>query len=234
MGGLWVDYELMTTIKGLYALGKCNFSDHGANRLGANSLLQACVDGYFIAPSTVGNFLAEKIDEPVPDIKSPEFEESAQDVTEGIERILSVNGHKTCDYYHRALGKILWDACGISRQAGQLTSAIDQIRELRKKFFEEVKVTGGGHEPNSELDKALRVQDYLGLGELMCFDALNRNESCGAHFRVEYQTDQGEALRNDNEYSFVSVWQHTNDGAPDLQKESLEFKFVEMIERNYQ
>ncbi len=178
MGGLWVDYELMTNVSGLYALGECNFADHGANRLGANSLLQACVDGYFIIPTTIGNYLATQRDKTRFSTDRPEFDEAAANCEASIDKLLNVNGDRPVDEFHRALGSILWNHCGISRSPSGLTEAIKQISELRDDFHRNVRVTGGSHEPNSELEKALRISDYLELAELMCRDALNRDESC--------------------------------------------------------
>ena len=233
MGGLWVDYELMTTIRGLYALGECNFADHGANRLGANSLLQACVDGYFILPCTIGHYLADHIREPLPATDSAEFEEAARRVTENITRISDIGGTRPADYFHRRLGAILWDACGIRRCGEGLREAIAAIRSLRDEFYREVRITGHNSAPNSELDKALRIQDYLELGELMCQDALQRNESCGVHFREEHRTDEGEALRDDEAFDFVSAWQYTGQSEPVLHKEQLTFEYADAIARSY-
>ncbi|MEQ9410881.1 MAG: fumarate reductase/succinate dehydrogenase flavoprotein subunit [Fuerstiella sp.] len=233
MGGLWVDYELMTTVSGLYALGECNFADHGANRLGANSLLQACVDGYFIIPTTIGNYLADQRSEPLPETDAPEFEEAARRAAAAIEHLLNVNGDRPVDDYHRALGRILWDHCGISRSPEGLTIAIRQIADLRNDFHENVRVTGGSHEPNSELEKALRLSDYLELAELMCRDALSRDESCGAHFRTDHQTIDGEAVRNDDDFAYVAAWEYCHDETPRLHKEHLSFHDVMLTARSY-
>jgi succinate dehydrogenase / fumarate reductase flavoprotein subunit len=232
MGGLWVDYELMTTIEGLYACGECNFADHGANRLGANSLLQACVDGYFIVPSTIGNYLSTHIKEPLPSIESPEFDQAETAVNERINQLLDVKGSRTVDDFHRTLGHLLWDSCGISRSRESLSTGIQEIRDLREQFWKDVHITGQAAEPNTELEKALRVSDFLELGELMCHDALQREESCGAHFRTEYQTDEGEALRNDDDFCYVAAWQHT-DREPVLHREPLSFEAVDVTSRNY-
>ncbi len=233
MGGLWVDYELMTTIEGLYACGECNFADHGANRLGANSLLQACVDGYFIVPSTIGNYLSGHIKEPVPPTDGSEFDQAEAAVKDNIQKLLSIRGSKPVDHFHRTLGATLWDCCGISRSSESLNAGIDRIRELREQFWTDVNITGGANEPNGELEKATRVMDFLELGELMCHDALQRGESCGAHFREEYQTEEGEALRKDEEFSYVAAWEHQATGKPILHKEPLSFEAVNVITRNY-
>ncbi len=233
MGGLWVDYELMTTIRGLYAVGECNFSDHGANRLGANSLLQACVDGYFILPCTIGNYLADFVGKPLPSIEEQPFVQAVQHSRDSIDRLLSVQGTRSVDEFHRELGAILTNRCGIVRSGDGLRCAIEEVRRLRKEFREDVCVPGESCQPNSELEKALRVQDYLGLGELMCRDALERNESCGMHFRTEYQTESGEASRNDEEYCYVAAWQYQPDGEAVCYREPLKFENVAMISRSY-
>ena len=234
MGGLWVDYELGTTIPGLYALGECNFSDHGANRLGANSLLQACVDGYFVIPYTIGNYLADDIRTGPVETDHPNFVEAEEKVIQLLAKLTSINGSKTADHFHKRLGKLLWDHCGVSRSEDGLKSTIKAIRTLRKEFWEDLKVPGTPGEVNSELEKAGRVADYLELGELMCHDALTRDESCGAHFREEYQTEDGEAMRNDDEYCFISCWAHQGeDQEPELRKEALSFEEVKLVTRNY-
>ena len=234
MGGLWVDYELGTTVPGLYALGECNFSDHGANRLGANSLLQACVDGYFIIPYTIGNYLAGDIKTGSIDTQHPAFAEAEKAATDMLHRLTAINGSKTADYFHKQLGKLLWDYCGVSRNEEGLKTAIEAIRALKKEFWQELKVPGTPSEVNAELEKAGRVADYLELGELMCHDALTRNESCGAHFREEYQTDEGEARRDDENYAFISSWGYDGPGrAPVLHKEHLHFEDVKLITRDY-
>ena len=234
MGGLWVDYELGTTIPGLYALGECNFSDHGANRLGANSLLQACVDGYFIIPYTIGNYLADDIKTGPIGTDHPAFAEAEKAATDMLHQLTSINGSKTADYFHKKLGKLLWDYCGVSRNEEGLKTAIEAIRSLRKEFREDLKVPGTPSEVNSELEKAGRVADYLELGELMCHDALTRNESCGAHFREEYQTGEGEALRDDENFAFISCWDYEGPGqVPKLHKEYLDFQDVKLITRDY-
>lgn len=232
MGGLWVDYELMTTIAGLYAIGECNFSDHGANRLGANSLLQASVDGYFILPNTINNYLVGELKQTHITTEHPEFASVEQEVKESIQRVLTVNGSKTVDYFHRALGKVMWQECAMSRNKAGLEKAIQQIKAIREEFWSEVKVTGNANEMNTELEKALRVADFIELGLLMCTDALQREESCGAHFREEYQTKDGEAVRVDEDFSYVSAWEYV-DGNFKLHKEALEFEFVQPSVRSY-
>ena len=232
MGGLWVDYELMTTIPGLYAVGECNFSDHGANRLGANSLLQASVDGYFILPNTINNYLASEIKNDHPTIDHPEFTKAVAEVKLHIDRVLAVHGTHTVDHFHRELGKVMWQECAMSRNKEGLEKAIQQIKEIRNAFWSDVKVTGDSKELNTELEKALRLADFIELGILMCTDALERNESCGAHFREEFQTQEGEAVRVDEAYSYVSAWEYDN-GDYKLHKEVLEFEFVKPSVRSY-
>ncbi len=232
MGGLWVDYELMTTIPGLYAIGECNFSDHGANRLGANSLLQASIDGYFVLPNTINNYLASALKEDHPTTDHPEFEKVEKEVTEQISRLLAVNGNKTVDHFHRELGKVMWQECAMSRNKEGLEKAIVQIEEIKEAFWNEVNVTGGHLEMNTELEKALRLADFIELGLLMCNDALQREESCGAHFREEYQTNEGEALRNDDTYSYVSAWEYYQ-GDFKLHREALTFEYVQPTVRSY-
>lgn len=232
MGGLWVDYELMTTIPGLYAIGECNFSDHGANRLGANSLLQASVDGYFILPNTINNYLASEIKKEQISTDHPEFKKAEDEVASTIDKILAINGKKTVDYFHRELGKIMWQECAMSRNKEGLIKAIKAIKNLKIAFWSDVKVTGSKNEINTELEKALRLSDFIELGILMCTDALERDESCGAHFREEFQTKEGEALRKDEEYAYVSAWEY-KDGEFNLHKEELKFEFVKPTVRSY-
>lgn len=232
MGGLWVDYELMTTIPGLYAVGECNFSDHGANRLGANSLLQASVDGYFILPNTINNYLAASLQEEHPDTNHPQFDEAEKEVSSHLQKIMNVNGSQTVDHYHRELGKIMWKECAMSRNKSGLEDAIHKIEKLREDFWKDVKVTGTSNGLNTELEKAYRLADFIEMGILMCKDALQREESCGAHFREEYQTDEGEAVRVDEEYSFVSAWDY-NKGDFKLHRETLEFENVQPTVRSY-
>ncbi|KMQ65484.1 succinate dehydrogenase [Chryseobacterium angstadtii] len=234
MGGLWVDYELMTTIPGLFALGEANFADHGANRLGANSLLQASVDGYFIAPYTIANYLADEIHTGKISPDMPEFEKAEQAVKQQIQDFISIRGTKTVDYFHKTLGKLLYDYCGLARNEKGLKFAIEEIRKLKQEFYKDVRVSGLGDKMNTELEKAGRVADYFEIGELMCYDALTRNESCGAHFREEFQTPDGEALRNDKEYQFISAWAWTGENnEPELIREPLVFEEIQPTVRSY-
>ncbi len=234
MGGLWVDYELMTTIPGLFAIGECNFSTHGANRLGANSLLQACVDGYFVLPTTLGRTLADQIQAPRPSPDDPAFAEAEAAVQARLDRLLRVGGHRTAREFHRELGGILWQHCGVSRSQSGLEQAIVDIANLRERFWIEVRVTGSADEINGELERAGRVADYLELGELVCRDALQREESCGAHFREEHQGPDGGALRNDADHCHVSCWAFTGEGQPPVHHtEPLHFDAVELQARSY-
>jgi len=232
MGGLWVDYELMTTVPGLYAIGECNFSDHGANRLGANSLLQASVDGYFILPNTINNYLASALKEEPTISNHPEFDNVENEVKAHLDEILTVNGTKTVDHFHRELGKVMWQECAMSRNKAGLEDAIQKIKQLKDEFWNDVKVTGTSGGLNTELEKAYRLADFIELGILMCTDALAREESCGAHFREEYQTQDGEAVRVDDRYSYVSAWDY-NTGNFQLHKEPLVFEYVEPTVRSY-
>ncbi|SHG84722.1 fumarate reductase/succinate dehydrogenase flavoprotein subunit [Chryseobacterium vrystaatense] len=234
MGGLWVDYELMTTVPGLFALGEANFADHGANRLGANSLLQASVDGYFIAPYTIANYLADEIHTGKISPDAPEFAAAEQAVKEQIKSFMKIKGSKTVDYFHKTLGKLLYDYCGLARNEEGLKYAIEEIRKLKQEFYRDVRVSGQGNQMNTELEKAGRVADYFEIGELMCYDALTRNESCGAHFREEFQTPDGEALRNDAEYQFISAWAWTGENnEPELIREPLIFEEIQPTVRSY-
>ncbi len=233
MGGLWVDYELMTTIPGLFALGEANFSDHGANRLGASALMQGLSDGYFIAPYTIGNYLASNKLEKV-DTTHAQFKSVESEVTACIKKMLAINGNRTTASFHKELGQIVWDYCGMSRNAQGLQTAIQKIRALREEFWKNVKVVGDPNDLNHSIEAAGRVADYFELAELMCIDALNRNESCGGHFREEYQTPENEALRNDDDYSYVAAWEFTGVGnQPVLNKEPLEFHYVHPSQRSY-
>ncbi|MEQ8924607.1 MAG: fumarate reductase/succinate dehydrogenase flavoprotein subunit [Fulvivirga sp.] len=232
MGGLWVDYELMTTIPGLYAIGECNFSDHGANRLGANSLLQASVDGYFILPNTISNYLASNVSEEHIKTDHPEFEKAEAHVKTQINTILAVNGHRTVDDFHRELGKIMWKECAMSRNKNGLEKAIREIEDIKDSFWKEIKVTGNQNEFNTELEKALRLVDFIEIALLMCKDALAREESCGAHFREEYQTQEGEAVRIDEKYAYVSAWEYVS-GDFKLHKEALNFEYQKPTIRSY-
>jgi succinate dehydrogenase / fumarate reductase flavoprotein subunit len=233
MGGLWVDYELMTTLPGLFAIGEANFSDHGANRLGASSLMQAAGDGYFILPVTISNFLSGEIRTPKITTESPEFEEAEKAARERISKFLTIKGKQTAASFHKRLGKIMWDYCGMSRNEEGLKTARQMVRELRKEFWSDLLVTGEGEDLNQQLEKAGRVADFLELAELMITDALNRKESCGAHFREESQTPDGEAKRIDSEYSYVAAWEFNGEDEPILNREPLKFEFVELKERSY-
>jgi succinate dehydrogenase / fumarate reductase flavoprotein subunit len=233
MGGLWVDYELMTTIPGLFAIGEANFSDHGANRLGASSLMQAAGDGYFILPVTISNFLSGEIRTPKIPTTGQEFDEAEKTARERLEKFLSMKGKQTAASFHKRLGKIMWDYCGMTRNEEGLTKAKEMIRELRKEFWSDLLVMGDGDDLNQQLEKAGRVADFLELAELMITDALNRKESCGAHFREESQTTEGEAKRNDQDYAYVAAWEYNGEAEPILNKEPLKFEFVELKERSY-
>ncbi len=233
MGGLWVDYNLMTTVPGLYALGEANFSDHGANRLGASALMQGLADGYFVIPSTIGDYLATIGPAPV-NANHPAFAEAKKSVEDNINRLLSLKGTKTVDEYHRELGKIMWEYCGMARNEEGLIKAKGMIRELREDFWKNVIVPGKNEEFNQSLEKAHRVADFLELGELMVEDALHRKESCGGHFRVESQTEEGEAKRDDANFAYVAAWEYTGYGqAPVLHKEELNFENVKLTQRSY-
>ena len=234
MGGLWVDYELQTTIPGLFAGGEANFSDHGANRLGASALMQGLSDGYFVLPYTMQNYLADQINVPHFKTDLPEFDQAAKECQERIDTLLNVNGDETVDTIHKRLGLIMWDYVGMARNKEGLEKAIKEIQALRKEFKIKVKVPGDSTGMNVELEKALRTEDFLELGELMARDALERNESCGGHFREEYQTEEGEAMRDDVNMSFVSVWENTGeDKTAKLHKEPLKYEVVEVKQRNY-
>ncbi|WP_276389119.1 fumarate reductase/succinate dehydrogenase flavoprotein subunit [Eudoraea chungangensis] len=234
MGGLWVDYNLQTTIPGCYAAGEANFSDHGANRLGASALMQGLADGYFVLPYTIGDYLADDIRTgPIP-TDSKEFDEVEKEVLERINKLMSAKGKHSVDYYHKKLGKIMWNKCGMSRNAKELQEAMTEISELRKDFWENVRVPGTADTKNQELEKAGKVADFLEIGELFAKDALERNESCGGHFREEYQTPEGEALRDDENYKFVSAWEYK--GEPKdavLHKENLVYENIELKTRSY-
>ncbi|MDZ4756722.1 MAG: fumarate reductase/succinate dehydrogenase flavoprotein subunit [Bacteroidota bacterium] len=233
MGGLWVDYDLMTTVPGLYAMGECNFSDHGANRLGASALMQGLADGYFVLPYTIGNYLADEIFTKPIETSHPEFEAAANKAKERIEKLLSIKGTQTVDDFHKKLGKIMWDYCGMARTAEGLTKARVMVQELKAEFWKDVKVSGTNEELNPDLEKALRVADFMELGELMIVDALNRNESCGGHFRLEYQ-DAGEAKRNDEQYAYVAAWEYKGEnGEPLMHKEDLKFDNIKLQVRSY-
>jgi succinate dehydrogenase or fumarate reductase, flavoprotein subunit, Bacillus subtilis subgroup len=233
MGGLWVDYNLMTSVPGLYALGECNFSDHGANRLGASALMQGLADGYFVIPYTVGDYLAGLGFDPV-DKNHPNFEKTRKEVEENVHKLLSLKGSKTVDDIHKKLGHIMWEYCGMARNEAGLTKAKGLIQELRREFWSDVTVIGENEEMNQSLEKAGRVADFIELGELMVDDALNRRESCGGHFREESQTEEGEAKRDDENFRYVSAWEYMGENQPEvLHKESLEFENVKLTQRSY-
>ncbi|NCI46158.1 fumarate reductase/succinate dehydrogenase flavoprotein subunit [Sediminibacterium soli] len=233
MGGLWVDYELQTNIPGLYSLGEANFSDHGANRLGASALMQGLADGYFVIPYTIGNYLADEIYTKAVDISHAAFEEAEKAVSDRIHTLMNINGKQSVESFHKRLGKIMWDKCGMARNANGLQEAIVEIQTLKKEFWSDLRIPGAIGEMNPELDKANRVADFIELGELMCKDALNRNESCGGHFREEYQTEEGEALRDDANYMYVAAWSYNGDSNWELRKESLNYEVIKPTQRNY-
>ncbi|MBL7748620.1 MAG: fumarate reductase/succinate dehydrogenase flavoprotein subunit [Chitinophagaceae bacterium] len=233
MGGLWVDYELMTNIKGLYCLGEANFSDHGANRLGASALMQGLADGYFVIPYTIGNYLADEIaTKPIPTTHEA-FEQTEKAVADRINTLMNIKGKQTVESFHKRLGKIIWEYCGMSRNAAGLTHAIAEVQALKKEFWSDVRIPGGINEMNPELDKAGRVADFIELGELMCKDALNRNESCGGHFREESQTAEGEAERKDDEFAYVAAWEYKGESDWQLHKEQLNFEVAKPTQRSY-
>jgi succinate dehydrogenase / fumarate reductase flavoprotein subunit len=233
MGGLWVDYELQTSVPGLYALGEANFSDHGANRLGASALMQGLADGYFVIPYTLGNNLADEIyNAPIP-TSHQAFEDAEKVVAERIARLKNINGTQTVESFHKRLGKIIWNECGMSRSAAGLKQAIADVQALKKEFWSDVRIPGEINEYNPELDKANRVADFIELGELMCVDALAREESCGGHFREEYQTPEGEALRDDENFMHVAAWELKNEHEWALHKEELKYEVIQTSQRNY-
>jgi succinate dehydrogenase / fumarate reductase flavoprotein subunit len=233
MGGLWVDYELMTTVPGLYCLGEANFSDHGANRLGASALMQGLADGYFVIPYTIGNYLSDEIRTKNIPTDHPAFVEAEKAVADRIDQLMNIKGKQTVESFHKRLGKIMWDKCGMARNAEGLKQAIAEIQQLKKEFWSDVRIPGDINEINPELDKAGRVADFIELGELMCIDALQRNESCGGHFREESQTAEGEADRRDNEFSYVSAWELKGDHQWELHKEELNFEVAKPSQRSY-
>jgi succinate dehydrogenase / fumarate reductase flavoprotein subunit len=234
MGGTWVDYNLMTSVPGLYSIGEANFSDHGANRLGASALMQGLADGYFILPYTIGDYLADEIMVPKTNINAPEFEEAEKAVTERIVKLFNIKGSKPVDYFYKKLGHVMWDYVGMSRNAEGLKKAITQIQEIREDFWNDVKVTGEMNNLNPELEKAGRVADFFDIGELMARDALDRNESCGGHFREESATEEGEAKRNDELFTYVSCWEYKGENKePVLHKEELKFENIKLSQRSY-
>jgi succinate dehydrogenase / fumarate reductase flavoprotein subunit len=234
MGGLWVDYNLMSNVPGLYVIGEANFADQGANRLGASALMQGLADGYFILPNTISDYLAGLLGTaPVP-TDDPVFTAAEAEVADRVSRLLSANGRYSVDHFHRELGKIMWDNCGMARSEESLKKALSEIAPLREEFHRDVRVLGDDRSLNQSLEKAGRVSDFLELAELLCTDALHREESCGGHFRVEHQTEDGEALRDDEHFAYVAAWEFTGVGAPpELHKESLEFEYVHLAQRSY-
>ncbi|MFN5641183.1 MAG: fumarate reductase/succinate dehydrogenase flavoprotein subunit [Sphingobacteriales bacterium] len=233
MGGLWVDYELMTNIPGLYALGEANFSDHGANRLGASALMQGLADGYFVIPYTIGNYLADEIRTSSIPTDHPAFVEAEKAVNDRLQTLMNINGKQSVESFHKRLGKIIWDKCGMARNEQGLKQAIEEVRALKKEFWSDVRIPGVINGVNPELDKAGRVADFIELGELMCVDALSRNESCGGHFREEFQTADGEALRDDEKYMYVAAWELKGDSEWVLHKEDLKYEIVHPSQRSY-
>lgn len=233
MGGLWVDYELQTTVPGLYALGEANFSDHGANRLGASALMQGLADGYFVIPYTLGNNLADEIYSKAIETSHPAFEEAEKSVSDRINQLMNIKGKQSVESFHKRLGKIMWDKCGMARNKEGLEQAIRDIQALKKEFWSDVRIPGEVNEMNTELDKANRVADFIELGELMCVDALAREESCGGHFREEYQTPEGEALRDDAGHMYVSAWELKGEHQWELHKEALNYEVIKPTQRNY-
>jgi len=234
MGGLWVDYNLQTTIDGCYAIGECNFSDHGANRLGASALMQGLADGYFVLPYTIGDYLSNDIKTGQISSDTEEFDKVEKEVQERIDRLMNVNGDQSVDSFHKRLGQIMWNKCGMSRNAKDLKEAIDEIHELRNSFWKNVRIPGKAADKNAELEKAGRVADFLELGELFARDALERDESCGCHFREEYQFEDGEAQRDDENFRYVAAWEYT--GKPSeakMHKEELIFENIELKTRSY-
>jgi succinate dehydrogenase / fumarate reductase flavoprotein subunit len=234
MGGLWVDYHLQTTVPGLYCIGEANFSDHGANRLGASALMQGLADGYFVLPYTIGDYLAEHLGEAKVDTGHAAFTEAENGIRDRVGRWLSINGTRSVDWFHRELGKIMWEYCGMARDRTGLEKAISEIPALRAEFEKDVRVLGSADSLNQSLEKVQRVADFFELGELMCIDALHREESCGGHFRTEHQTEEGEAKRDDDNFAFVSAWEWGGStGNPNLHKEPLEFEYVKLTQRSY-
>jgi succinate dehydrogenase / fumarate reductase, flavoprotein subunit len=233
MGGLWVDYNLMTTVPGLYALGEANFSDHGANRLGASALMQGLADGYFVIPYTIGAYLSNEIRTKAIPTDHEAFVKAEAETQDRITKLMSVKGTKSVDYFHKRLGKVMWDKCGMARNEAGLKSAIDEIRKIREEFWKDVRIPGEANELNPELEKAGRVADFIELGELMCKDALHRNESCGGHFREEYQTEEGEANRDDEKFAYVAAWEMKSVGEWELHKEELKYENIKIAARSY-
>jgi len=234
MGGLWVDYHLQTTVPGLFALGEVNFSDHGSNRLGASALMQGLADGYFVLPYTIGDYLAPMLGQNKVDTSATEFDVAETEVRARIDKFLSIKGTRSVDWFHRELGKIMWEYCGMERTREGLEKALSEIPALRDEFYADVRILGDGDSLNSSLEKAGRVADFFELGELMCRDALVREESCGGHFRAEHQTDDGEAERDDANFAHVTAWEWTgHPSTPTEHREALEFSVLELAQRSY-
>ena len=234
MGGLWVDYELMTSVPGLFAIGEANFSDHGANRLGASALMQGLADGYFVLPYTIQNYLADQIRVPRFSTDLPEFAEAEKEIQARINKLMNIKGKHSVDSLHKKLGHIMWDFVGMGRDAEGLKAAIQKLSDLKKEFWSDLRIPGSGNDLNVELEKALRLADFIEIGELMAHDALDREESCGGHFRLEHQTEEGEALRHDDKFAYVSCWQYQGeDKAPVMLKEELDYEFIVRQQRNY-
>ncbi|MBO7259876.1 MAG: FAD-binding protein, partial [Bacteroidaceae bacterium] len=234
MGGIWVDYELQTSIPGLFAIGECNFSDHGANRLGASALMQGLADGYFVLPYTIQNYLADQIQVPRFSTDLPEFEAAEKGVKEKIEKIMAIKGTRSVDSIHKELGHIMWEYVGMGRTEQSLKTALTELEKIEKVFWSDLRVVGVADTLNVELEKALRLLDFIEIGKLMAYDALNREESCGGHFREEHQTPEGEALRHDEEFSYVACWEFKGEGkTPELLKEPLNYEFTKVQTRNY-
>jgi succinate dehydrogenase / fumarate reductase flavoprotein subunit len=234
MGGIWVDYELQTSIKGLFAIGECNFSDHGANRLGASALMQGLADGYFVLPYTMQNYLSDQIKVPRFSTDSKEFDEAEKGVKDRIARLMAIKGTQSPDQIHKKLGHVMWNLVGMGRTLKTLVQAIDEIAKIKKEFYSDLRIVGDANDLNTELEKALRLEDFLEIARMMAIDALHRNESCGAHFREEYQTADGEAARNDQDYMYVGCWKYTGeDQKPILLKEPLKYEAIKVQTRNY-
>ena len=234
MGGIWVDYELSTSIPGLFAIGEANFSDHGANRLGASALMQGLADGYFVLPYTIQNYLSDQISVPRIKTDAPEFAQAEKDVKDRIAKLMAVKGKRSVDSIHKELGLIMWDFVGMARTKESLETALVKLKAIKKEFWSNVKIPGAADSLNTELEKALRVADFIEIGELMALDALNRNESCGGHFREEFQTPEGEAMRQDDKYMYVSCWKYEGEDAePTLLKEELKYEAIKVQQRNY-
>ena len=234
MGGIWVDYELSTSIPGLFAIGEANFSDHGANRLGASALMQGLADGYFVLPYTIQNYLADQIQVPRFSTDLPEFDKAEKDIQDRINKLMNIKGKRSVDSIHKELGLIMWEFVGMARSKEGLETALEKLKEVNKEFWTNVRIPGEANTLNTELEKALRVADFIEIGRLMALDALNRNESCGGHFRVEYQTDEGEALRQDDKYMYVSCWKYEGeDKDPIMLKEDLNYECIKVQQRNY-